>query len=270
MDMILDDATPDAVVTAIEGNLNEMVPAFGYVPSVEVIEDPDAYWTISNIPYPMFNIVVRCTAEPAEVDTVIDRLMSRYRSRYVPVLWRVGPSSSPPDLAQRLEARGFIDVGTLKGFAVDLNRLGAGPTAARGLTIRKVAGLSEMHDWRQVVMASAELPRTVVDEYAYMFGVASFRARMPLHHYVGFVGTVPVATSTLFLGAGVAGLHNVMTVPEYRGRGFATALSLAPLHEARDRGFKFAILESEEDTERLYRRLGFEEYCRTKGYAWLP
>ena len=266
----LTDLSPEALIMAVENNVKEIFGLMRLVPSVELHEEPHLHWSISNLAHPIFNSVMRATLAPDQVESVIDSLLTRYRSRYVPVLWRVGPSSSPPDLASRLEARGFIDVGTLMGFALDLHTLDSSPSLTQGFTVERVLDPTRLRDWRLVLLATNELPRAVADEYVFRIGIASVRLGLPYFHYVGYLNGVPVATSSLFLGGGVAGLYNVATIPSHRGRGFATAVTLAALEDARARGYRVAVLESEDNADRIYRRLGFEEQCRTKGYAWIP
>ncbi len=72
----------------------------------------------------------------------------------------------------------------------------------------------------------------------------------------------------LFLGAGVAGIYNVVTTPETRGQGIGTAMTLAPILEARGIGYRIGVLTSSEMGFGVYRRLGFQEICKSGNYEW--
>ncbi len=82
----------------------------------------------------------------------------------------------------------------------------------------------------------------------------------PLRLYLGFLGSVAVATSTLAIGGGVVGIYDVATREAYRGRGFGTAMTLQPLMDAREEGARTAVLQAASEGAETYRRLGFEPY----------
>ncbi len=87
------------------------------------------------------------------------------------------------------------------------------------------------------------------------------------HLYLGNIDGTPVGTSSLFLDQGVAGIHGVTTVPEFRGRGIGTTMTLSPLIDARGKGYAIGDLFSSEMAFGIYRKLGFQGYG--KGYIHL-
>ena len=89
----------------------------------------------------------------------------------------------------------------------------------------------------------------------------------PLRHYVARRGGEPVASATVFLGAGVAGLYFVATPPAWRGAGLGTAVTLHALAAAGSAGYDTAVLGAEAPAVNLYRRLGFRPRGLMRVYA---
>ena len=70
----------------------------------------------------------------------------------------------------------------------------------------------------------------------------------------------------LYISSGVAGLHAVSTLSEYRNKGFGLTISGIALLDALQMGYKVGVLQASSLGERIYRKLGFEKYCDIISY----
>ena len=151
-------------------------------------------------------------------------------------------------------------------MAADLLALEADAPQPAGLEVSQVRDLSALEQWIQASFAGFGFSATGSHSAFEVFAGLGFD--LPLRSYLGTLHGEPVAVSQLFLGAGVAGIYIVATVPEARRQGIATALTLAPLREARALGYRIGILHASPMGLGVYRRLGFREYCKMSGYLY--
>jgi predicted acetyltransferase len=79
----------------------------------------------------------------------------------------------------------------------------------------------------------------------------------------------PVGASMLLLSAGVAGIYNVATIPMAQRMGVGSAMTAAALRDADKHGYGIVILHSSEVGYPVYKRLGFQEYCKLGVYVWM-
>ena len=243
------------MIEAIESNLFAY-PIFHRRARTESHDGPELLWAISDIPAPLFNSIGRANLAGDEADVTIESLIARARAKRVSLLWWTSPSTRPLDLGERLEAHGFKRVGELP--AMVLEEEGQAGLPVLHLEIELVRDLGMLKTWNGVFEGSDarfELYAAHLD---------SFR------HFVGFVDGRAVATASLFFGGGTAGLYNLYTVPDARGRGYGAALTEAAIRAARDEGPMPIILQATPLSPPLYRRLGFVEHCTIGHYVFTP
>jgi ribosomal protein S18 acetylase RimI-like enzyme len=181
------------------------------------------------------------------------------------MVWQVTPTTRPADLGRYLLAHGLEDMGDEPGMALGLQRLPDDLPTPSGFAVECVDTLEALQAWCSFAGEPA-VTRALV-AWGQAVGFAPDR-RLVL--YLGRLGGRPVATATLVLGGEAAGIYNVMTIPEVQRQGIGALMTTIPLRAARARGYRLGVLESSNMGLRLYRRLGFQEYCRIERYRWDP
>jgi GNAT superfamily N-acetyltransferase len=252
---------------AIEENGAEFLLALGRAAGAEVRDEARVRWTIGNCPIDYHNAVVHADLSPGEADGVIRASLDRMRALGVPGSWHVGPSMRPVDLGERLAAHGFEHAGDDIGMAADLSAL-PGPGPPEGFEVGRARGEDDLATWVETLGSGFGEGPVEAEWVGEMYRRIGYEGSW--RHYLGWLDGEPVATSTLYLGAGVAGIYFVFTVEEARRRGIGAGITLAAMKEARDLGYGTAVLGSSPMGYPVYSRLGFEELCRIGIYEWRP
>lgn len=267
MSQITHDLSLSALIAAIEDNLFALIPAFSRWPQAEVYDGAEIKWSITHIPFPLFNSVFRARLAPQQVDPTIRSVIARGTARQVPVMWWTGPQTQPVDLARHLEANGFMHADHEPGMAVDLMKLNEDCTTLPGASIQQVSDAETLSRWCQVCATGFEMPDFVADAMFDFMCHVDLSASRP---YLGWLDGQPVATSLLVLAAGVAGVYNVTTIAEARQKGMGAIMTLTPLCDARATGYRVGILHASKMGVGVHRRLGFQEYCQIGHDVWSP
>ncbi len=266
MSEILKDFSTPALVAAIESNDWEFWAFFSRSPQVELHDDPEVMWLVSGIPHPGFNGVFRTQLAPDDINARIGEALAHFKARRLPMTWWTSPSTRPANLGEHLEAHGLTHTAE-PGMAVDLLALNEDLPKPSDLEIERVCDVETLKRFGHAADIGFEMPDFVGKAILDIEASLGFEHHLPRHHYVGLLKGEPVATSTLFLGAGVAGIYTVATIPEARRQGIGSAMTLAPLHEARAMGYRIGVLRSSQMGINVYRRLGFKEYCKVNYYV---
>jgi GNAT superfamily N-acetyltransferase len=225
---------------------------------------------VTALPFALLNGVMRANFTDEEADQKIAETLEYFKSRQLPMVWVIFPSSRPANLRERLAAHGLVAVEEDTGMELDLATLLEIEDTAPGLDLRRVEDESALNDWIGAYLKGFGLPEVVGEVVFKTFMEIGFNPDAPLHNFLAYLDDKPVATSTVFFSDGIAGIYDVTTVEEARGRGIGRAVTRSALFWSRDKGYKVAVLEATTMGYSVYRKIGFIDNCKLGMYAWIP
>jgi ribosomal protein S18 acetylase RimI-like enzyme len=114
-----------------------------------------------------------------------------------------------------------------------------------------------MREAQLLVGAGFEMPPAFAEHLAETVAPMGDVPDSPVRVVVAKLDGVPVSSAMAVTVGALAGVYNVATLPEARGRGLGRATTLAVLHDARARGASMGVLESSEMGFSVYERIGF-------------
>ncbi len=256
----LTDLSRAALTHAVTANLLDYFHHLQQAAQTQFYADEKFARWHTRLPHPWFNGVSAAQPPTPEDEAFIEDSIAYFGSCGVsPFTWWIAPAVPLAPWTEVLQRHGFhIDQDT-PGMALDLDRLPPDRPTPVTLRIVRVDNVDQLKVWSHIFIAGYELPHAwEADVYDLMAGLG---LDFPLRNYLGYLDGEAVATATLFLGAGAAGIYDVATVPHARGRGLGTALTHAPLTDARKLGYRVGVLQSSEMGYNVYRKLGFEKVC---------
>lgn len=265
MPSILVDFSSPALARAVRLNLLNFFRYLGRAPQTEFRdEDGLARWR-TPVAYSWFNGGMTGRQARTGDHRAIGEIVSAFRADGVSdfTFW-LAPEIPGEAWAANLQAHGFRRTEGPPGMALELGALRA--AALPGLRIVPVTDADRLREWTTTFVAGYELPPDWEPPLFELLG--GIGLGLPVRHYLGYLDDKPVATSSLFLSAGVAGIQFVSTLREARGKGLGAALTLAPLLEARAMGYRVGVLQSSELGYPVYRRMGFQQVCEVEHFYW--
>ncbi len=270
MSIILRNLARPTIEEAIEANFKEEMAHLGYgLPQGELHKTPELLWIYTGSRGPNAVLYSRFDTEDTSlIDARINEMLAFFNTRNTDFSWTTGPSTRPTNLARMLETHGFVYSDSTTGMAIDLQALNEHISANANLTITEIEDLETLKLLRSIEISGFGASEMAAQNYYDSYAHTGFGNGTPWHHYIGWLHGEPVSIASLLFHAGVAGIYGIATIPQTRRQGVAAAMTIHALHEARRRGYHIAVLSPTEMSYALYRRIGFQEYCKLMHYEW--
>ena len=247
-----------SILFAIESNLDDFYEKCSNHPNFNSQRSDKINWVQSKYAeWP--DCIFKVNFEDLNIGAEINQVKALIRENKAPNGWTVGPLTRFPNLGSILEDYNFSNVYHQAGMALSLKNLENYNLELNILEIKTVNNDRMLNQWANTVSLVFKIK---IDLELLKYLLIKKESRF----YLGFYNGKPVSTLLLYLSSGVAGLHAVSTLPDYRNKGFGLAISGVALKEAYKLGYKIGVLQASELGEKVYRKFGFKKYCDIFSY----
>lgn len=259
MKELLKEISTDSINFYIEQNLdNFYTKSSEHSNFISHIENKISWVFARNADWP--ECIFRVNFENLNLENEIKNVEKLIRKKKAPNGWTLGPLTIPKNLGDSLEKYGFSNVYQQAGMAVELKNIEDRKIEKSNLKVKRVENEELLKSWANVV---GDVFGIKVD-----FDMLKFLLlQEEVYFYLGKFEGKPVSTLMLYISSGVAGLHAVSTLPEYRNKGFGLTVSRAALIDAFEMGYRVGVLQASSLGEKIYKKLGFQKYCDIISYA---
>ncbi|GCF07093.1 GNAT family N-acetyltransferase [Dictyobacter arantiisoli] len=269
MGHIVESLQDREVLAAIEGNFAEGIASFGRgFPGASFHQDEELTWFLSGSVGPNSILLTHFKHDTqAYIDYRIQDTLKYFEEKQVTeVIWRIGPTTYPPDLAGYLEEHGLTYSTTTVCMALDVTNERIPSSPPHGLNIREVLSDKELRMKCALEKVGFGSNNTAAQYYYQTYARNGFGPDANWHHYIGWLNNQAVACATMLFHQGVASIHGVTTILPARHRGIGTALVNYVLCEAEHAGYRIVALSPTNLSEAIYRRFGFNDFCQLHSY----
>lgn len=250
----------------IENNLFESWKYLSRVPDVELLDEPEILRFTSGVDFPLLNCVLRSNIPGGDKRNMVCETLDHFRKRNLPMLWWITPSTQPLNLNAELEKEGMVLIETATGMGLKLDGFKENEKGDANSSIVMVTNREELDKWISVFGRSFEMPENVKEFFFRALDYLGLDSG-PFSHFICLMDDMPVACASIYISGKTAGLYNVGTLPEARGKGAGRAISIHSVLRATQSGCDTMVLHATEMGEPIYKRLGFRKYCEIKAYV---
>ncbi len=235
-------------MAAAHANYRESLRAMARMsPAGAIHERGGATFIATGIPVGFLNPVMMSDG-PRSTEVIIEEAFAFFGPREVP--WQVTAWDAAGE-AFAANHPGLRYTGSSPGML--LQSFDHAPRSVPGFEVREVRDLAALDVYAQTLCTGFGMPA----EWGSYIAQPAFLGVIDQTAFLGFADGRPVATGLRLTTHRIAGVFNISTVPEARGRGYGEAITWAATLGGREEGAIAAYLQASTMGRPIYERMGY-------------
>lgn len=225
---------------------------------VRFADEGDVAWVASDVPLGDLNAIIHSQMSAGEVDSKLDRIMGAAQAENRCVRAYALPISTPSDYPDRLLARGLEEQETSTTMIFEHT---AEPIEVGDYAVEEATDAAGIRRWSTALMEGFGMPSFMIDIWADMHLSLGFGPGLDWRHLMLVDEGKPVATVTVNVAAGIAGVSAIAVAPTHRGKGLSSVITRVALRACQEAGVRFTNLLAVPGAAGVYERVGFRSLC---------
>lgn len=248
--------TTEELINASEENFLSYTRAYAAVSQNNFIENDKIMLSISDVDG--FSMINNCVSKSRMAESEVKETLKLFKDAGKPVMWTVFPATKPENIQELFKKNRIKHIERNSLMHCDMTNLDENHTFPEDLFIKEVDDIKSLKEWTKLYTIC----------FGYTDGISNFTLnahadlfldkKIPGKHYIAYLNDKPVGTASVFMANGVAGLYNITTAPEVRGRGIGEALTRSAMIVGKKAGYIFAILQATKKGQPLYEKIGYK------------
>lgn len=207
----------------------------------------------------LLNCVYHFNEDDPRIEINAKQILDEFNARSLPHCWWTETASEPPQLKEILLTHHKKLYGEFLGMGIDVPHIRR-ESDAYDLKISMVSTESDFKAWGCIIAEGYEFNESDKDFYTSLFARAGTNG--PFYHLIGKKNGKVVSTGTVLCTEQGAYLYNIATDNAEQRKGYGSTITNALLDITKQKNQKRVALVSTVAAASIYRRLGFEEFCR--------
>lgn len=196
----------------------------------------------------------------------IEKIKESYQQQNLRFRWWVYPRGNSEQTINMLQNAGLRLIQKIPCMAADLDIETMDKKIPEHITISEVTDKNTLYIWTDISLRGFEMSPRTKDQYSAFVSSFDLGSQSPQRLFLAYLDGQAAATSLLFVHNNTAGIYYVSTLRNYRNKGLGFYITLAAMRAAKELDFKNVILQASPFGFKVYKRMGFQEYCQAEIY----
>jgi GNAT superfamily N-acetyltransferase len=217
-------------------------------------------------PAPGMSFVLYSELDETSADAAIEEQIAYFTGQGLNFEWKVYAHDQPPDLVDRLVARGFQTEEPDDIMVLDVKQANPEIPATSDLIVRRLSDPAELVDVVRILEPVWET------DFNWVHAQLGEHMAIPgyLSIYVAYIGKQPACAGWIYFSPGhFASLWGGSTLEPFRGRGLYSAVLAARIREAKERGVRYLTIDAGKMSRPIVARHGFATITQATACEWI-